>query len=133
MITVPRWKLLGEQLWQGVQAPLGELTCHRRSKRAERWRIIAHRSPFACGYTAHVPSAASGTVLGKGIGADGMQPLNQLKRCHATTPEYAPRVHRAHTASDTPPMGPLSPKQKYIFSPEPEQVRVPGGTNLNTY
>ena len=29
--TVPWWRLLGEEVWQGVRAPLGELTCHQCS------------------------------------------------------------------------------------------------------
>ena len=28
--TVPWWKLLGEEVWQVVRAPLGELTCNYR-------------------------------------------------------------------------------------------------------
>ena len=28
---VPRWKLPGQMLWQGVRAPLGELTCNQCS------------------------------------------------------------------------------------------------------
>ena len=31
--AVPWWKLLGEEVWQGVRAPWGELTCNRCSNR----------------------------------------------------------------------------------------------------
>ena len=31
--TVPWWRLLGEELWQGVGGPLGELTCNQCSNR----------------------------------------------------------------------------------------------------
>ena len=78
--AVPWWKLLGEEPWQGVRAPLGELTYNQCSNRLKDAKLL-HTSPyFVCGYTAQVPSAVSGTVLGKSIGADSTSPLNSLKR-----------------------------------------------------
>ena len=50
--TVARWKLLGEQLWQGVRAPLGELTCNQCSKGLKDDKSLYNDSNFACAYTA---------------------------------------------------------------------------------
>ena len=33
VIIVPWWKLRGEEVWQGVRAPLGEFTCNQCSNR----------------------------------------------------------------------------------------------------
>ena len=63
--TVPWWKLLGEELWQGVRAPLGELTCSNKLKDDKSLHINPN---FASGYTVH--TAVSGTALGKNMGAN---------------------------------------------------------------
>ena len=70
MSTVPWWKVLGEQVWQGVRAPLGQPTCPRCSKGLKHDTPLRTNPGFACGYTAHVPPAVSGTVLGKSTGAN---------------------------------------------------------------
>ena len=70
--AVPWWKLLGEELWQGVRAPLGELTCDQGSNRLKDDKVLHSNPNFACGYTAQVPCAVSGTVLGKSIGPNSM-------------------------------------------------------------
>ena len=62
--TVPWWKLLGEELWQGVGPPLGELSCNQGSHWLKDYKSLHTNPYFACGYTAQVPSAVSGTVLG---------------------------------------------------------------------
>ena len=67
--AVPWWKLLGEELWQGARAPLGELTCNQCSNRLKDDKLLHTNLSFACGYTAQVPSAVSGTGLGKSTGA----------------------------------------------------------------
>ena len=56
-----------------------------------------HNPNFACGYTAQVPSAASGTVLGKSVGAQRHVASSCAAMVHATTPTL-------RTASDTPPL-----------------------------
>ena len=69
--TVARWKLLGEQLWHVVRAPLGELTCDQCSKGLKGDDKSLRNDPnFACAYITQGPSAVSGTVLGKSIGAN---------------------------------------------------------------
>ena len=88
-IVVPWWKLLGEELWQGVRAPLGELTYNRCGNRLKDDKLLHTNPNFACGYTAQVPFAVSSTVFGKSIGANSTYPLNQ-----ATIPIYAPHAHR---------------------------------------
>ena len=77
--TVPWWRLLGEELWHGMRAPLSELTCNRCSDRLKGDKSLHTKPNFACSYTAQVPSAASGTILGKSIGANSTSPLNKLK------------------------------------------------------
>ena len=78
--TVLWWRLLGEESWQGVgPAPLGELTCNQCSNRLKHGKSLHTNPGVACGYTAQVPSAVSGTVLGKSTGAHSRQPLNWLK------------------------------------------------------
>ena len=68
--TVLWWKLLGEELWQGVRAPLGELTGNWCSNRLKDHNLLCTDPDCACGYTAQVPSAPSGTVLGKSTAAN---------------------------------------------------------------
>ena len=68
--TVPWWKLLGEELRRGVMDPLGKLTCNQCSNRLKDDKVL-HTNPYlACGHTAQVPSAVSGTALGKSIDAN---------------------------------------------------------------
>ena len=64
------WKVLGEELWQGVRAPLGGLTCNRCSIGLKDDKVMHNDPKFVCGYTAQGPSAVSGTVLGKSIGTN---------------------------------------------------------------
>ena len=53
----------------GCEGPLGELTCNQCSTMKDD--KLLHTNPdFACGYTAQVPSAVSGTVWRKSIGAN---------------------------------------------------------------
>ena len=54
-----------------MRAPLGELTCNQRSNMLQDDESLRTDPNVACGYSAQVPSAASGTVLGKGTGANG--------------------------------------------------------------
>ena len=62
--------LLEEELWQGVRAPLRELTCNQCSTRLKDDKVL-HKNPnFACGYIAQVPSAVSGTFFGKSMCAN---------------------------------------------------------------
>ena len=77
--TGPWWKLLAEELWQGVRPPLGELTCNQCSNRLKDNKLLQTNPNCACGYAAQVPSAVSGTVLGKSIGANSKLPLKKLK------------------------------------------------------
>ena len=58
--------LLGKELWQGVRAPWGELTCNQCSNTMKDDKLLHTNPNFACGYTAQVPSAVTGT--GKSIG-----------------------------------------------------------------
>ena len=67
---VPWWRLVAEELWQGVRAPLGELSCHQCSTRLRDDEVLHTNPNFACGSTAQVPSVVSGTVLDKSIGAN---------------------------------------------------------------
>ena len=39
--TVPWWRLLGEELWQGVRAPFGELKCIQCSNRLTEHKLQA--------------------------------------------------------------------------------------------
>ena len=61
-------EVAGEELWQGVRAPLGELTSNRCSNRLKDDKSLCTDPDCACGYTAQIPFAASGKVLGKSIG-----------------------------------------------------------------
>ena len=53
-----------------VKAHLGELTCNQCSNRLNDDKSLHTNPNFACGYTAQVPSAVSGAVLGNSIGAN---------------------------------------------------------------
>ena len=66
----------GEELWQGVRAPLGELTCDQHGNGLKDDKLLHTNPNFARGYTAQVPSAVSGTVLGKSKGANSTEPLH---------------------------------------------------------
>ena len=53
--TVPGWRLLGEELWQGVRAPLGVLTCNRCSNRLKDDKLL-RTNPYFCMWP-HCPSS----------------------------------------------------------------------------
>ena len=74
--TVPCWKLLGEELWQDVRAPLGKLSCNQCSNRLKDDKLVHANPNLACGDTDQVPSAVLGTILGKSIGTNSKYPLN---------------------------------------------------------
>ena len=83
-----------------MRAPLGGLTCDQCSTRLKDDTLLHTNPYFACGYTAQAPSAASGTVLRKPLGANSAKPLTSLKPS-MQQPRY---THRAGTASGAPPM-----------------------------
>ena len=60
----------------GCEAPLGKLKCNQCSNRLKDDKLLRTNPDFACGHTTQVPSAVSGTGLGKSIAANSTQPLN---------------------------------------------------------
>ena len=64
--TAPGWGLLREEVWEGV----GEHTCNRCSIGLQEDKSLHPNPNFACGYTAQMPCAVSGTALGKSAGAN---------------------------------------------------------------
>ena len=54
----------------GCEGPLGRAHMQPGQQQAEDDKLLHTNPNFACGYTARVPSAVSGTVLGKSRGAN---------------------------------------------------------------
>ena len=87
------------------------------------------RGDSACGNTAHLPPAVSGTVLGKSIGANSTWRLNRLKRSEQQPPytdrecdTHAPRPTFAlspHTSSDHSCQSPPSSSHPLHLPPPP--------------
>ena len=111
-----------------VRGLRGPFTCNQCSNRLKDDKILRTNPNFACGYTSQVPSAVSGTVLGRSMGANSTYCLNQLKQC-TQQPQYtacntvctarAPRLiiphivafagmHNNATETCTPPLQPSS-------------------------
>ena len=59
-------KVAGGRVMAGCE---GKLTCNHCSNRLKNDKLLHNTPDFVCGYTAQIPSAVSGTVLGKSIDA----------------------------------------------------------------